>query len=519
MGSDPPGDPGGGYDNKAALRNPFELLLNDHQMEVDLPQLKRRSEEAQNTNLPPSKKTINNTSTPSIQSTFTLPEFELNIRTYGEHDVAPFIVHISKVVSESTLANSSTLRPIKFGHFLFHNKIQGIVKDGIKRVGRNRISVEFKTSDDANSFLQHPSLAAAKYEAVIPSFNITRMGIIREVPVEWTLEELLRAVEVPSGFGKVIKARRLNRKSYDEDNSPVWIPTQTVVLTFLGQKLPPQVYCFYTSLPVQTYVLPTIQCNKCCRFGHIAAKCRSHERCFICAGNHLGISCTRKTPTCLFCSGEHKATDQNCPEQSRQRNIKLVMSQENISYLEASIRFPQVRKPFTDALRNSPLLFPDQSQSQPTQPSTQPTIKTSYNKTTFTQRRLPSPASSRGYDRAAHMALISSPHPSSPNGSALSSPSSASDFSFIGSLLSTCFKILSKANQEEIPNNIRNNLTELPGMLSHLKTQRVAEFGLSHGGTLIARISVGQGKLQNKPIHHTCPQRIGLSFREHLPRQ
>lgn len=96
---------------------------------------------------------------------------------------------------------------------------------------------------------------------------------------------------------------------------------------------------------------PTIQCNKCCRFGHIQAQCRSEARCFICAQAHECISCTKEIPTCLYCSGCHKATDPLCPEQIRQKHIKLAMSQDNVSYSEASARFPQVRRSFSDTAR------------------------------------------------------------------------------------------------------------------------------------------------------------------------
>ena len=40
---------------------------------------------------------------------------------------------------------------------------------------------------------------------VIPTFNISRMGIIVEVPDD-SLDELVEALEFPSGYGQVMKA-------------------------------------------------------------------------------------------------------------------------------------------------------------------------------------------------------------------------------------------------------------------------------------------------------------------------
>lgn len=52
--------------------------------------------------------------------------------------------------------SGATLRPIKFGQFLFKNNIQNISKNGLKQIGGNRISVQFISAEDANNFLSNP---------------------------------------------------------------------------------------------------------------------------------------------------------------------------------------------------------------------------------------------------------------------------------------------------------------------------------------------------------------------------
>lgn len=472
MDGDPP-DPGGGlsptFASLASLigvpnGNVGQNVIAPVSMEVDELTRKRQSSPSGHP-VQPQKKANPSQVSSSIQSIYVHPDFSDDKKTYSPDDSAPYIVHVSKKVLDPSAG--TVLRPIKFGHFLHFNKIRNVTRDGVKRIGRNRVSVEFYSADDANSFLRHPALAAANYDAIIPSYSVTRMGIVRQVPVEWTLEELVSSISVPEGFGQVIKARRMNRKTV-VGSSTVWVPTQTVVLTFLGQRLPERVFCFYTSLPVVPYILPSIQCNKCCKFGHVMSQCRSNPRCFICAQPHLGIECSSQSPipTCLSCSGPHKATDPSCPEHHRQKSIKLVMSQENISYTEAAARYPRVRRSFADAARASPSVFSTQNQSIAS-PIYQPINSTSYRKTVSTPKHAPAPASGPGFDRRVHQSIISSPPPILPNGSALSCSSPSPNDNLLDLLVSALISFISRFDDSDLPNNINSKLTQLFNKFHH----------------------------------------------------
>ncbi|CAH2107431.1 unnamed protein product [Euphydryas editha] len=228
-----------------------------------------------------SKKTIvhPSTATPSIQSIFTHPSFSEGPKSYSNDDQGPFIVYVSRETPDP--ASGTTIRALKFGQFLHTHKIDSVVKDGVKNVGRNKISIEFSSAQAANKFLQNPVVVMCKYNTIIPTFNITRMGLVKGIPVDWSMDELVESIELPSGCGIIVKARRLNRKSLQE-GSVTWVPTQSVVLTFRGQMLPNRIYSYHTSLPVETYNLPTIQCLNCCRYGHIKTQCRSQPWCYKC---------------------------------------------------------------------------------------------------------------------------------------------------------------------------------------------------------------------------------------------
>ncbi|XP_037871796.2 uncharacterized protein LOC101743837 [Bombyx mori] len=326
---------------------------------------------------------------------------------YQASDPAPYDVHIQKILQPN---QTGSIHPVQFGFFLKKNSIKSIVEGSIKKIGRNRLSFQFKTFQEANSFLNHKSLDDNKYKAFIPAFTITRMGIVRGVPCDWDEKDVIENIELPQNCGSILKVRRLNRKVYDGE-TPKFVPTETVVLTFDGKVLPPRVFMCFNSLPVELYIYPTLQCFNCCRFGHTKMQCRGTPRCYKCGDNHSGISCEteRDDAVCILCSGSHFATDKKCPEYARQKAIKETMARNSISYSEASKVYPPVSKSYADivASASSAPSGPTMTYSSPynlTSPFKSPTQ--SYKKTVFLKPKARPRNSSKGYDQKAHAELI-----------------------------------------------------------------------------------------------------------------
>lgn len=418
---------------------------------------------------PVNKRTIIDPSTtnPSNQIIYVHPSFSEGPKNYNNEDTGPFIVHVSRAVVDPSAGTS--IRAIKFGQFLHTHKISSIINDGVKNIGRNRISVEFSNGQAANEFLANPILDLSKYKAIIPTYNVTRMGLARGVPVDWSMDELIDSLVLPSGCGVVLKARRLSRKVINE-GTVTWIPTQSVVLTFAGQLLPSKIYSFHTSLPIETYKLPTIMCLNCCRYGHVKTQCRSQPRCFKCSQSHTGESCSvvKDNSTCLYCSGKHFATDKECPEFSRQQSIKLVMSSENISYLEASLRFPPSRKSYSEVAKEmfSPPTFSPSSPHK-TNSKSNPSYQ-SYRQTVFRAPRPRSPLG-KGYDVHAHQAITATCPSSTPNGCALNNnvqptlPSA--DPNLLLSITQILLSIISTGNEIPLPHDVAQNLFSIFNIL------------------------------------------------------
>lgn len=349
--------------------------------------------------------TSNTPSNPPLSSQINLneaPQKPVSVARilYNSSDAAPFLVHVQR---EQTASNDNTfLNPISFGRFLRRNAFNGIVNGSLKKIGRNRLVISFTTFQDANSFITSKLLEKENFKSFIPTFSVTRMGVVRGVPMEWSDDEILDNISVPVGCGKILKLRRIKRKVIT-DGIPQLKNTETVILTFDGQILPKRVYMCYTSLTVDLYIYPTIQCYNCCRYGHVKSQCRSTPRCFKCGQGHSGDECTisEENLHCCLCKGYHEATSKKCLEYERQKNIKESMAKSCISYAEASKLHPTISKlSYADALISTPTI--SSNINAPVQHHYSPSKnKTSYKKTVFIKPRSP-PTFSKGYEQQFH---------------------------------------------------------------------------------------------------------------------
>lgn len=187
-----------------------------------------------------------------------------------------------------------------------------------------------------------------------------------------------------------------------------------------------------------TYSILTLQCHKCCCFGHVREQCRFNPRCSRCAELHDSLNCDTSDSSglCIPCSGHvaNRNTNNKYSDNSRQRNIKLVMSEENTSYIEAACRFSPAIRSFSDIASTylpksiyickppSNYITPPTSEIQ-----SQPLIS-SYKKTIHIERR-PRHELGKSYDLKAHYTITSTPPSSFPNGCVMSTASQSNSSS------------------------------------------------------------------------------------------
>lgn len=86
----------------------------------------------------------------------------------------------------------------------------------IKKMGFSKILVQLKSSKSGNSFVNYSALKNKSLIAFIPSFRTHRQGIIRDVPLDLSIEEGISR-ELISPF-EISSVRRLNRRISDPGN-------------------------------------------------------------------------------------------------------------------------------------------------------------------------------------------------------------------------------------------------------------------------------------------------------------
>lgn len=236
---------------------------------------------------------------------------------------------------------------------------------------------------------------------------VRRLGVIKGIDTSIGDEDLKELIKPISGEQfTILQVKRLNRRK-SVDNENIYIPTQSVLVTFRGQKLPSAISVFRVICSVEPYIQKVVQCLKCLRYGHISTHCKANSiRCAKCSENHETASFqTSIEVKCVHCNGQHLSTDHAaCPEYSKQKSIKNIMSYENISYRDACNKY---KNSFSNAVINptpKPNDFPELSSA---------TIKPKrrYTESLYSKDILNT--------RAEHKKIISNSHINIPNGAVI----------------------------------------------------------------------------------------------------
>ncbi|KAI5639218.1 chondroitin n-acetylgalactosaminyltransferase domain-containing protein [Phthorimaea operculella] len=158
-----PPDPGGTVNNESMPYNDDDSMLID-----EVPNDRKRRKSLEEERQTKKRADTSEEASASIAHIYKHPTTELS-RNYSPDDKGPFIVHVAR--EDHTNAGLS-LRPIKVGLILVKNKVQNVVKDGVKSLGRNRVSIEFKTASDANKFLSSSSYADTAKQLASPKSQL-----------------------------------------------------------------------------------------------------------------------------------------------------------------------------------------------------------------------------------------------------------------------------------------------------------------------------------------------------------
>lgn len=284
---------------------------------------------------------------------------DFSLIRFSDRDLGPF-----NVVVESMDKNVGNYHPMALGLLLRQMKIGGV--RSLDRRGANKVSITFRTSKDANNFLDNEQFKLKGFKSFIPSSMISCKGLIRNVYTNLTEQQIMENIESSQ---KVMDVRRVTRRKVVSETSndtgvttrsEVYEPTSSIIVTFAGKFLPKKVAICLQPVDVFVYIPPVIYCRKCQRYGHSQAQCRGKGRCAGCLGEHNTEECKTTSSDaesqCPHCKTKHSLFSRECPEYIRQKKIKEVMVLENISFFEANKKvrktylvnpqeFPSLKKP------------------------------------------------------------------------------------------------------------------------------------------------------------------------------
>lgn len=258
------------------------------------------------------------------------------LNRYSDSSIGPYTVSV-----QSIKENIGMYHETKLGKIFLMNKVQGIME--LHKISKNKIQVEFMTAAAANMFVSSAFLEQHQLKAYIPTSKIQRVGVVHNIDISITDEELRDYIKSEI---IIIKVQRIVRRVKNAAGEIDIIPTKTVKIWFLGQSLPTRVYLYYNALIVKPFVFGVIQCRNCYRFGHVQDQCKSSTRCANCALDHFTAECTQKEINCVNCdSTEHCTTDRSCPKYLRQQQIKKIMAIHNCAFHEVFNICPELHEP------------------------------------------------------------------------------------------------------------------------------------------------------------------------------
>lgn len=214
----------------------------------------------------------------------------------------------------------------------------GIAGFTVEKGGWRKIRLVFVAADDANRLLQCGVCETQGWAPILPATNTISKGIVRHLAPEITATDIIQGATTDTN-NQIIAADR--QKRLDKDKGE-WVNTNTWKVVFSTVDRPSRVFLYGISLPVEAYTPPVNLCQTCGRYGHTKSRCKDDKAkenpiCLRCGEKgHAGNPCPTPKPRCPHCKGPHAAKDPTCPAWNRERDIRKIMGEKNVSYAEAA---------------------------------------------------------------------------------------------------------------------------------------------------------------------------------------
>lgn len=205
---------------------------------------------------------------------------------------------------------------------LMLENINNILK--IKYKNPYKVFIRFETAEDAKKLLHNKNIADLGYRCQLTHKLNFIYGVVKEMDLEESDEDLMKNIKSEA---EIISVRRLKRKNYEGE----WVESESVRFCFKGSTLPPYVRGYGCRFEVEPYIFPVTQCSNCWKFGHLMRQCPTKKvLCPKCGGQHA--NCDTTNYKCINCKGNHISLYKRCPVYLKERQIRVIMSQDNCTY-------------------------------------------------------------------------------------------------------------------------------------------------------------------------------------------
>lgn len=256
---------------------------------------------------------------------------------YIDSDKGPFIVHLTEIMKTDKEVVQDIHDTI-IGLKLKKLKVKGIRE--VKKISRRELKMIFDDKLTANDFLNGGIPQELGVDAYIPKYNITKVGIVFDIPTGFSDEQLMMELESELPIVGVFRCQK--RRIENGTKTKEWMAANTIKITFRGQSVPDEVVFGYSKRKVKPDVPGVIQCFKCLRFGHISKYCRQETTtCQQCGSQHSERPCSRDMK-CFHCHDDkHDGRSKDCFEFLRNQLMKESMYYSNLTFTEANELFPR----------------------------------------------------------------------------------------------------------------------------------------------------------------------------------
>lgn len=277
---------------------------------------------------------------------------EVNLYPVGYKGEVVVLVDTSR--SEIILNKS-----VKNGLFLWE-KIHDIDIPGIKHIkaiGVTLYKIFFDTVDNANLCLANIELKSRNMRAFVPKSFLETFGVIRNIPLYLTDDEIKRNIVSPVEVASVYRFKK--RSGFEGD----FTPTFAVKIGFYGKDLPDEILLNYTVIKVDHYFPSVRLCRNCGRLGHTERGCRSGKRCLDC-GRPGSCDPAFGILKCILCNGrDHNIRQRNkCNVWETETNIRKIMTIKKLNKRE-------VLETFNPRTQNRFSIFEDYEDQFPSLPT------------------------------------------------------------------------------------------------------------------------------------------------------